>query len=159
MSCGLWDSYFNADACKLVKDAAKFSEFMETVADETDNFAKVFPQNDKRRQKLEAVSGKIKGVTGKVGKAKNLMSKLSEIQKICDAWNELSGINFETDAQKAAKQFDIMFVSFGSVVEVLPPPANEWAQFFKEAGGFFETMGQKLNTDRYKGTPYEKYMP
>jgi len=72
------------------------------------------------------------GVIGKVlGEVQDICLDIDAVMKIHKAVQDLSDDNIiYDDPQKAADAFDTLFNGLGRLCRFLPPPADEWGEFF-----------------------------
>jgi len=79
-----------------------------------------------------------------LGKVQNVCMDVNAIGKIHDAIVVLSDDRvIYDDPQKAADAFDSLFNGFGRLCRFLPPPADQWGEFFSQFN-LFGNMQRKV---------------
>ena len=86
-------------------------------------------------------ASKLEQMASNIDRASSLNEDLEALADIVAASQSLNRAS--NGAEKAAA-FDQMFRGISQVVSYFPPPINQWARFFGNAGNFFTNMERSL---------------
>ncbi|MEP0189540.1 MAG: hypothetical protein ABJP70_02310 [Erythrobacter sp.] len=86
-------------------------------------------------------ASRLRRMADNVGRVSSLNEDLDALADIVAASRSLDRAS--NGAEKAAA-FDRMFRGISRVVSYFPPPINQWARFFGNAGNFFTNMERSL---------------
>lgn len=130
------------DALTEVKDAVQLAN--ERI-DDVLYAGKIFQGESKVITKLVDANDGLKKIGEALSKVKNFCVDVNTLFQIRDAVAILSDDKvIYNDKIKAAAAFDMLFQGFGRFIRLLPPPANQWQQFF-ESFTLFSSMAPKLD--------------